>query len=108
MAKIDSNENCPCNSGLLFKDCHELKIKTRMEPNITQSIKLSLITEPDPGTRSVFEKTSLGTIVFSGNDSNIAFVCGKCDSQLIVGVNPDTINNIVIQCNKCMSFNNID
>ncbi|WP_368501234.1 SEC-C metal-binding domain-containing protein [Shewanella sp. 3_MG-2023] len=30
MAKIDPNELCPCESGLLFKECHELKIKKQV------------------------------------------------------------------------------
>lgn len=66
MARIKSDELCPCDSGLLFKECHELKMKKPQLPEITQSIELIAIPEPDPNTRTTFIYEGEGTVCFSG------------------------------------------
>ncbi len=108
MAKIDPNELCPCESGLLFKECHELKIKKQIKPEIKQKVSLKMIPEPDPNTRAVFILNSgESSIVFQGFETEIAFVCGSCSAPLIAGMNLEQMKNIVLKCNKCNKYNEV-
>jgi len=107
MAKIDPNELCPCESGLLFKDCHQLKIKQPVKPDITKTIKLKVIPEPDPNTRAVFIYDGEGTIMFQGYVTGVALVCGNCSSPLVAGMNQEQIKNIVLKCKNCGKFNEV-
>lgn len=107
MAKIDPNELCPCQSGLLFKNCHGLKVKQPKTPAITQTIELQIIPEPDPNTRTVFIYKGEGTTCFSGYEVGVELVCGSCKSQLVVGIPRANIKNIVIRCKNCGSYNEI-
>lgn len=107
MAKIDPNEPCPCESGLLFKECHGPKIKQPKAPNITQTNTLKVISEPDPNTRSVFIYDGEGTVAFRGYQVGLALVCGSCKSHLVVGISRENIQNIVIRCKKCGSYNEV-
>ncbi|WP_419206668.1 SEC-C metal-binding domain-containing protein [Photobacterium leiognathi] len=107
MAKINPDELCPCESGLLFKNCHQLKIKTPIQPAITHKIKLKIIPEPDPNTRSVFIYNGEGTTVFRGYETGIEMNCGHCSSPLISGLNSNSVSNIVIRCKACGKFNEV-
>lgn len=107
MANIDPNELCPCGSGLIFKECHELKIKKPKVPDILEVISLGVIPEPAPNTRALFIKTGEGSVVFIGYDVGLALACGTCQSHLVVGIPRAKIHNIVIQCNNCGSFNEL-
>lgn len=68
---------------------------------------LNVIHEPDPDTRSVFIREGEGTIIFAGYEVGLALLCGKCKSQLIVGIPKENIHNIVMRCNKCGAFNEV-
>ena len=105
MVKIDPNEDCPCESGQLFKNCHGPKVKKFTTPAITEEIKLLVIPEPDPGTTSVIHFGGEGTIVFRGQECGTAMVCGQCKSHLTVGIPRPNITGVVLLCNKCGSFN---
>lgn len=105
MAKIDPNEPCPCGSGNPFKACHGPKVRTTKDVAITERVRLTVIPEPDHLTRAVFVRTGEGTIAFSGYESGVAQCCGTCDSELIVGLPVGRVENVVIRCNKCGSFN---
>jgi len=105
MAKIDPEEMCPCDSGLFYKDCHFKKIRKIERPSINELLKLKVIPEPLHNTRAVFIFTGEGSVCFSGNSSSIAMVCGKCSAHLTEGISPEQINNVVIKCNLCGSFN---
>lgn len=107
MAKIDPNEPCPCESGLLFKECHGPKVKQPEAPKITQTISLKVIPEPDPNTRSVFIYDGEGTVAFTGYQVGLALVCGSCKSHLVVGILRENIQNIVIRCKNCGSYNEV-
>lgn len=107
MAKIDPDEPCPCESGLLFKECHEPKVKKPQVPKITQTSTLKVIPEPDPDTRSVFIYEGEGTVVFAGYQVGLALVCGSCKSHLVVGIPRENIQNIVIRCKGCGSYNEV-
>lgn len=105
MAKIDPNEPCPCKSGALFKNCHGLKIKVPVTPNIDKHIPLKIIPEPDPNTRAVISKGGEDSIFFIGYQVGVAFVCGNCSAYLAIGIPKLPIPNVVLQCNKCGKFN---
>jgi hypothetical protein len=107
MAKIDPNEPCPCESGLLFNECHGPKVKKPKVPNITQTSILKVIPEPDPDTRTVFIYDGEGTVVFTGYQVGLALACGSCHSHLVVGMPRENIQNIVIRCKKCGSYNEV-
>lgn len=105
MAKISLDEPCPCGSGTLFRDCHAPKVRKPVPPEIKERVPLRVIPEPDPDTRTVFERTGDGTILFQGFDTNIALVCGKCGAPLAAGLQPSKIKNIVLRCKQCMAYN---
>lgn len=107
MVRIDPNEPCPCNSGLLFKECHGPKVKKPQIPKIIHEIFLNVIPEPDPYTREVFLFEGEGTIVFTGYEVGLAMLCGRCKSQLIVGIPRENIQNIVIRCRGCGAYNEV-
>ena len=70
-------------------------------------IRLQVRPEPDPNTRTVFEKTTEGSVLFRAHESNVALVCGECGAHLVEGMAARQIQNIVIKCNVCASFNEI-
>ncbi len=105
MAKIDPNEDCPCGSGQLFKNCHAPKVKKITTPTTTEEIELRVIPEPDPETASVFHFTGEGTVCFRGTECGTAMVCGQCKSHLTVGIPRPSVTGIVLRCNNCGSFN---
>lgn len=85
MAKIDPNELCPCESGLLFKECHEPKIKRPKIPEIKEAITLEVIPEPDPDTRTVFIYQGEGTVAITGYEVGLALLCGGANLNLLLG-----------------------
>ncbi|MGZ4970821.1 MAG: SEC-C metal-binding domain-containing protein [Methylobacter sp.] len=105
MAKILPDEPCPCGSGALFRDCHALKVRKPIPPDIKERVPLRVIPEPDPDTRTVFEKTGDGTILFQGCDTNIALVCGGCGAPLAEGLEPSQFKGIILRCKQCMAYN---
>jgi len=107
MAKIDPEERCPCESGLLFKECHGPRVKIMKAPAITHRIALGVIPEPDPNSRAIFFYEGEGTVVFSGYDVGLALTCGKCASELVTGVRRDAIQGVVIRCKNCGAFNEV-
>jgi hypothetical protein len=106
MAKIDPNELCPCESGLLFKECHEPKIKRPKIPEIKEAITLEVIPEPDPDTRTVFIYQGEGTVAITGYEVGLALLCGVQISTCYWGTKAN-IHNIVIRCNGCGAYNEV-
>lgn len=71
-----------------------------------RTIRLAVIEEPVPNTRSVFLYEGTGTVAFQGEASpGLTMVCGKCGAPLVQGVGMDQIRNIVIKCNRCQAYN---
>lgn len=105
MAKILQDEPCPCGSPSLFRDCHGPKVRIATPPEIKQRVPLKVIAEPDPSTRTVFEKTGEGTILFQGFDTNIGLVCGTCAAVLAAGLHREQIMSVVLRCKQCGAFN---
>lgn len=104
MAKIQPDEPCPCGSGKPFRDCHGPRVKTGPPP-ITDHLRLPVIPEPDPGTRSVFQKTTAGSVIFAGEETGLSLDCGRCGSPLVQGLRREQVASIVLQCNACGSYN---
>ena len=105
MAKIKLDEACPCGSGKLYRECHIASLRQQVTPDITQHLSLSVIPEPDPGSRAVFIYEGAGTIVMRGFDVGLSMDCGKCGAPLIVGMPIHRIQNVVIRCQGCGAFN---
>jgi hypothetical protein len=107
VAKIKGNERCPCGSGKLFEECHGPRTRDRRIVQVSRVVRLPVIPEPDPNTRSVFEKTTEGSVLFRGHESDVALGCGTCGAHLAEGMAAGQIRNIVIKCNVCGSFNEV-
>jgi hypothetical protein len=105
MAEIDPEEPCPCDSGLLFKECHGPKVKKKKMPEITRRMALKVIPEPAPNTRTVVNCVGESTVVFISHEEGLALVCGNCASDLVVGMRRAAIRDVVLCCNKCGAFN---
>lgn len=105
MGKIHPQEQCPCESGRLFKDCHGPKVRKFLTPEITEFYKLVVIPKPAHNTASIFEYTGKGTVVFRGNEVGLALICGNCLSHLTEGIPRQNIQNIVLRCNGCGEYN---
>jgi hypothetical protein len=105
VAKIAPDETCPCGSGLAYRVCHGPKVRKQEPPEIKQRIRLQVIPEPDPNSRTVFEKTGDGTVLFQGFATNIALACGSCGAPLAAGIEPNQIKGIVLRCKQCSAFN---
>lgn len=69
-------------------------------------IKLQVITEPKPNTRSVIAYEGKGTVAVKAGKGKYNFTCGSCGAVLIEGATEvKQISDIVIKCNRCQSFN---
>src|SRR5947207_16012901 len=104
MAKILPNELCPCGSGAFFKDCHGPKVRSRTPPEIKRRVSLNVIPEPDPNTRSVFEKINEGTILFQGFDTDIGLTCGTYDPVLAAEMDREQIRTIAFRRKRSRPF----
>jgi hypothetical protein len=76
-----------------------------MVPETTETIRLKVIPEPDPNTRTIFVYDGDGTVVMSGFASGLSMNCGKCDSPLVRGLNRGQITDVVLRCKGCGAFN---
>lgn len=70
--------------------------------------RLTIVSEPAPGTKAVIDRRSEATVVYRGHENDIAYVCGSCASPLIVGVDVRNFDGVVIKCNHCKSFNAVN
>lgn len=67
-------------------------------------IRLAVIPEPEPNTRSVLIYTGEGTVVMRG-PGNVTMECGNCGAPIIVGVKTSQLQNLVFKCPNCGAFN---
>jgi len=71
-----------------------------------RTIRLTVVPEPKPDTRTVLDYQGEGTVVIRSDDGPpITMVCGKCGAPLVQGVEIATIVSIVFRCNSCGAFN---
>jgi hypothetical protein len=104
MAKIEPQEPCPCGSGKTFAECHRPTVKSGPLPITTHEL-LTVISQPDPDMRSVFEKTGESTVFFVGEFSGLSLDCGGCEAPLVLGLNRDQIRGVVLRCRSCGAYN---
>ena len=69
-----------------------------------QQRKLKLLSEYEARNRTVFTGTPQTTIIIKG-DGKVDFVCGKCSAVLISGGRAGQVQNIVLKCGTCESYN---
>lgn len=68
---------------------------------------LKVITKPPENSRTVLKlDPSNGTILLEGN-GNLDMLCGKCHTKLIKGSVEGQLQNLVLYCNNCNSYNNV-
>ena len=67
-------------------------------------IKLMVVPEPEPNTRSVLLYTGEGTVAMRG-PGNVVMECGNCGVPLIEGVPVGSLQNLVFHCQSCGAFN---
>jgi predicted nucleic acid-binding protein len=67
---------------------------------------LKVIPEPEPNTRAVLVPAPRMSPVIKGT-GDIDLLCGKCKETLVEGIVEGQIQNIVICCPKCKSYNEV-
>jgi hypothetical protein len=79
---------------------------TRASKRKKRVLRLVVIPEPAPGTRTVMNRTGEGTVVFAGQGGPpITMVCGNCGAPLIEGMAVKQIQGFVLRCNRCGAYN---
>ena len=69
-----------------------------------RTVRMIVIPEPEPNTRSVLLYTGPGTVVMRG-PGNVTMVCGQCNSPLLEGMKVTQVQNLVFRCKNCGAFN---
>jgi hypothetical protein len=72
---------------------------------ITEHLRLPVIPEPDPGSRTVLIREGAGTVLLSGEETGLSLDCGACGAPLVTGLKRAQVRAVVIQCNGCKRFN---
>ena len=67
-------------------------------------IRMMVIPEPEPNTRSVLVYTGAGTVLMRG-PGNVVMECGNCGAPLIVGMPVATLQSVVLRCASCGAYN---
>jgi hypothetical protein len=67
-------------------------------------VRLRVIPEPSPGTRSILRVGGKGTVLMKGGGDAI-LECGNCGVPLLVDVWVSHVRGIVAVCPSCESFN---
>jgi DNA-directed RNA polymerase subunit RPC12/RpoP len=67
--------------------------------------KMTVISEPEPNTRSVFEPTFKGPA--RKGSGPLSYKCGKCGATLLRHAEYKQVMNMVVKCGGCGSFNEI-
>jgi hypothetical protein len=71
-----------------------------------RQVRLVVIPQPEPGTRTVINYQGEGTVIFrSPTGPATELLCGKCSAPLVVGMAVDQVRRIVLRCKRCGSFN---
>ncbi len=78
--------------------------KKTAQMNKTRHVRMAVIPEPAPGTRSVLVYEGPGTVAMR-SQGNVTMECGKCGSPLLVGIKTSHVVELVFKCSKCGAFN---
>lgn len=77
---------------------------SRTQPK-PRKVRLKVIPEPAPQTRTVINLPEAGPVKgpITGQERRI-LLCGNCEAALMDGM---PISNVVLKCNRCGEFNNV-
>ena len=104
--KLDDEEPCPCGSGKLYGKCHKVMLRTTATVANLSHLLLNVIPEPDPNTRTVYEKMiGTGTTFFTDNQGHFSLDCGACGAPLAIVSDRQQVTRIVLRCTACGEFN---
>jgi DNA-directed RNA polymerase subunit RPC12/RpoP len=69
--------------------------------------RLEVIPKPAEGTRSVLvtDRTDDDFFYMTGEFTDDSYECGSCGRPLVRGVRPGTLQDIVLRCPRCGSYN---
>jgi DNA-directed RNA polymerase subunit RPC12/RpoP len=70
----------------------------------------NVIPQPDESSdKSVLHGTEglRGKPLITGGDGQTSYICGQCNSVLAEKINELQINNVVLQCTTCNSYNEL-
>jgi hypothetical protein len=67
--------------------------------------KLTVIPEPSDKVRTILKSGDPSNTVIIRSQGNYDLLCGKCSSVLAKNVLKDQVQNVVLYCNKCRSYN---
>ena len=70
-----------------------------------KEIRLSLIEEPEPLSRTIIRSKNTEIFPFFKGNGNINYFCGNCHAILAEHIWNISISNIVVLCPSCQSFN---
>jgi hypothetical protein len=112
-AKPGRNEPCPCGSGRKYKKCcgslsaqPEIAAPSRgVSGTGNDTRRMKVIPEPKPNTRSVIAPTFKGPAI--KGEGPHSYTCGSCGLTLLKNVECKQVQDIVVRCHECQSFNEI-
>lgn len=88
--------------------------KSRKRQPGNREIRLRDIPKPAEGTRTVLKTPPEATspvLVRGAEDvplsERVDYLCGKCGAKLVEGVGENQIQNMVLHCNRCDSYNDV-
>lgn len=70
-------------------------------------IPLTVIPEPEPETRVIFQHAGPNPIVAGTDPSAPDLCCGDCGAPLVTGIAKMVFFNIVFLCQACGAFNEL-
>lgn len=69
---------------------------------------MRVIPEPEPDTRAVLIKAEGAeddTVFIRGGQTGFIYSCGSCGAPLMVDIAPKQVQDLVLKCSACGSFN---
>ncbi len=69
-----------------------------------RTVRMVVIPEPAPNTRSVIVYMGPGTVAMR-SQGNVTMTCGNCGSPILESVKVGQFRSLVFRCNKCGVFN---
>jgi len=69
-----------------------------------RTVRMVVIPQPAPNTRSVLLYTGPGTVAMRGQ-GNVTMICGNCGKPLLENIKTSQVRNLVFRCNNCGMFN---
>jgi DNA-directed RNA polymerase subunit RPC12/RpoP len=66
---------------------------------------MTVISEPDPKTRTIFDFTPEAPPMKGAGQ--LSYVCGSCETTLLQSIELEQVEGVVYRCGKCREFNEI-